>query len=290
MSTLTKISVVILVVLVLLACPVFITMATILPHYKDLYEAKSKENRILAMNLEAKELAIRQLAETKKADTARNESMQAENTAELNKAHAEAAALKAEKAQLEDKLNQMNAELAKLAASDKRHADQMDVLTKQVADVRDSRDKLAEENRRLMEDGKQAMLQRDRQEALAKRYQEQLAESRDREKDLQKRLEAAKSGGGTAAGAPSAAQPAPAGTGNITGTIDEVKGDVASINIGSAKGIRQGMRLIVYRGDTFVGYLQVAEVGLEDAAGFVDGKLAAKVGDRVTDKLLTNVD
>ncbi len=39
------------------------------------------------------------------------------------------------------------------------------------------------------------------------------------------------------------------------------------------------------------GYLQVDTVGLEDAAGFVvDKRLDAKVGDRVADRLVTNVD
>ena len=68
-------------------------------------------------------------------------------------------------------------------------------------------------------------------------------------------------------------------------TILAVKEGIASINAGSAKGIRSGMRLVVYRGAQFVGYLKIIEVEAQEAAGLmVDTAVQAQQGDKVTDE------
>jgi len=105
-------------------------------------------------------------------------------------------------------------------------------------------------------------------------------------------------GGGTGGGAavPGGAT-APAGGGAeamvtdpatpIDGTITSVRGDVAGINIGSAKGIRSGMKLIIFRGSRFVGYLRVQAVEVDEAAGTVlESRSKAVKGDKVTTALL----
>ena len=47
MSILTKICIVVMLVLILLACPVFITQATVVPNYRDLYETAVEDNELL---------------------------------------------------------------------------------------------------------------------------------------------------------------------------------------------------------------------------------------------------
>ena len=69
----------------------------------------------------------------------------------------------------------------------------------------------------------------------------------------------------------------------LHGTILAVKEGIASINVGSAKGIRPGMRLVVYRGNRFVGYLKIVEVEAKEAAGLmVDTVLDVRPGDKLT--------
>jgi len=94
-------------------------------------------------------------------------------------------------------------------------------------------------------------------------------------------LEEAKAGGpATAAGKPE--MPAP----SITGTVDSVRGDLVGINIGAAKGIKPGMKLIVYRGTNFVAHLRVQEVDVNQAAGVLtDKQLDPMPGDKVTTSL-----
>jgi hypothetical protein len=75
-------------------------------------------------------------------------------------------------------------------------------------------------------------------------------------------------------------------SGPVTGTILNLKNDVAEINIGSAKGIAPGMKLIIFRENPFVpfvAYLRVDEVDLNRAVGIiVDRKGEPMRGDKVT--------
>jgi restriction endonuclease len=72
----------------------------------------------------------------------------------------------------------------------------------------------------------------------------------------------------------------------IMGTVTAVSDNLASINVGTAHGVKQGMKLIVYRGDQFVGTLKVEEVRPNEAAGILmNQRLAPMQGDRVTSNL-----
>lgn len=78
----------------------------------------------------------------------------------------------------------------------------------------------------------------------------------------------------------------PATAAPLTGTISAIKGLLVLIDIGKRDGLEEGMRLIVYREDQFVGYLRVEQVGLREAAcTFTRQILPARVGDHVIDRL-----
>ena len=64
--------------------------------------------------------------------------------------------------------------------------------------------------------------------------------------------------------APAATQPA-----NVIGTVTAVKGDIASINVGSAKGVKRGMVAIVSRGAKFICEIQIEEVDINQSAGII---------------------
>lgn len=74
----------------------------------------------------------------------------------------------------------------------------------------------------------------------------------------------------------------------ITGTITAVRDNMASINIGSVKGVREGMTLYVYRDDHFVAHLEIIEVSDTEATGRIfdprQGE-APQTGDKVTTSL-----
>jgi len=72
---------------------------------------------------------------------------------------------------------------------------------------------------------------------------------------------------------------------NIRGQVLAVEGDLLSINVGSAKGVREGMVLLISRKDQLVGYLRIEEVEVDQAAGVIQEKQAdPQQGDTVFQK------
>jgi hypothetical protein len=69
----------------------------------------------------------------------------------------------------------------------------------------------------------------------------------------------------------------------IDGTITAVRSDLASLNVGSADGVKKGMEFKIYRGDKFVAHLRVAEVFASSCAGVVtDMQRDVLRGDKAT--------
>lgn len=109
--------------------------------------------------------------------------------------------------------------------------------------------------------------------------QEQIVEKNNRIAELNDQLA---SGGATVGtGKPVAA------TGvKIDATVTAVKNDLASLNIGSASGVRKDMEFIIYRGENFVAHLRIADVGVADSTGIVLEKMREpKVGDKASTNL-----
>ena len=72
----------------------------------------------------------------------------------------------------------------------------------------------------------------------------------------------------------------------ISGTVTAISDNLASVNVGSAHGVKKGMKLILFRGDQFVGHLKVEQVRINECAGMVMNKqLDPMQGDRVTSDL-----
>lgn len=72
----------------------------------------------------------------------------------------------------------------------------------------------------------------------------------------------------------------------IFGKLTEVDDVTLIINIGKEKGVEKGMRLIVFRDDKFVGYLEVVRVMDTTSAGTMVNRIRdPQVGDNVIDRL-----
>jgi hypothetical protein len=84
---------------------------------------------------------------------------------------------------------------------------------------------------------------------------------------------------------PTAAQPVVTQK-RILGKITAIRQMMLLIDVGSKDGLEKGMRLIVFRGDRFVGYLRVDEVAETESAGtLVRTVMNPQVGDNVIDRL-----
>ncbi len=161
-----------------------------------------------------------------------------------------------------------------LATALKTEAELRQRTVEEVEKLRDRLESAQRENRQLVEQlaRKQAMM-----DAMDKRVQvlrEREIQHQQAREELEARPKKARS--------PKAASAQK----KILATITAVKDNVASIDRGTRHGVGKGMRLIIYRDDKFIGYLSVAVVDLDQAAGFVTTKaLDVKAGDKVTNSL-----
>jgi len=275
--------VVLLVVVLLAASPVFIRQATAIPHYKKLLEAEQIRGKLLDQDRKAKDLAlerangeIKRLAadlEVKKVDLNGQIAVLQGEVTKARLAQNDSAAL----------AKRLEIQIAQLQTIAADAAKRTDVALADAAELRKTINKQNEDMILVKDQNSQLQAGLRRAEELVRVYKEREAEAvRDleaKQEMLAKYAEIAgpydqlvKRGSGTGAGA-----------GDIRATILAVKDRIASINAGTAKGVKAGMRLVVYRNDRFVGYLKVIEVEAQEAAGLIiESVLEAQQGDKVT--------
>jgi septal ring factor EnvC (AmiA/AmiB activator) len=280
LSILTKICVVVLSVLIIFGCAIFIKQATVGPNYRQAYE--QEQSRAKAYQLDAmvekqahntarlqRDQAQAELVE----DTEQNRTMVDKLTADLATARATVASLQGSFATLGAKLGALEVDTAN---ANKRN----DQLAAQLDASRKESDDLNKEVIRLNELVKQTEAEKARAELLARGHAETI-------RDLEDELDNIRRSGATAGASTASGQTSPVASDEIIGTVTAVKDGTASVNIGSAKGIRADMKLIIYRGNTLVGWLRMDEVDVDQAAGIiVDPQMAPAPGDKVTTRAL----
>lgn len=279
MSILTKICVVILLVLVLIACPVFISMATVPQNYKALYRAEQQASQLHQINAQYAEMARQQAVELANAARDKAEDIETRLTQKNQALQAQLAAAQTVSSNVQTQLAELSARMGELDKTYDAYLKQQQRVEEQLADARRENAELAEENRKVTELLRQAQGDIERLEKVARVLREEKAEADRTIEDLQEKLAQAETRGG-----PTAAEPTEVTADReITGTVTVVRDDLAGINVGSANGVRENMKLIIHRGDRFVGYLRVSEVDVNSSAGFiVDNRLDVMRGDKVT--------
>jgi len=193
-----------------------------------------------------------------------------EQIAELQRKMAGAEAeLKRTEGELADLKNDHEAALA-----DRERATQLQELEKKRADrlektSQELLDKATDLQRRNLDLDK-GVRDLTRENAILEEQRRALQEQR---YALEQQLEAIQKRGKTAA-APAEAAPAgataelaPPPSAPIRGQIVDVKENVASISVGSADGVTEGMSFVVYRGSNYLGKLRVTLVEPKGAAG-----------------------
>lgn len=276
MNILTKICVVVLTVLVLVASTVFITMATEPQNWRYHYDMKRQESELYAQSVRFEKLHADRLAADLK-----------DTKALLDKISGELAALKAERladpkdllvAELKSEIETQTTRLTEQGLVLKAEAERNKQFSAQLDECRKTIDDLALKNRRDLAEITQLRGKLERAERTVQALHRQLRDRDERIQELERVVVA-----GPAA-ARREEQPT-AGT-KLIGSIDLIQGETARINVGAAQGAAKGQKLYIYRSDKLVGYIRIEEVDEDSAAGLlVDLKMPAARGDKVTNDL-----
>jgi uncharacterized protein YukE len=280
LGILTKISIVVLVVLVLLACPVFITQAVVGPSYREAYDAQVKKSELAEQAVRAGMLDLQKVTQERNDLAGQLRRDTGELQAALDVAKNQLVVEKQKSDKLSNDLSGITLDLNKLRADYENNSKRTTALTEQRDSALKKIEALSEENRRFSDTLKQSQLEMDRLNEVSRTLREQIAERDDRIRQLEQQV------GGAAAGAAARAPTPVTSEVRINGTVTAVNGDLASINVGSAKGVKPGMSLIIYRGAEYVAKLRVDQVDVGQSAGvIIDKRLDVAQGDKVTDKL-----
>lgn len=278
MNILTKICVVVLLILVLVASVVFINMATVLPNYRELYEAKKTEAALAKQDARTQKLLTNRLTHEMELLADRNSGLSRE-VAKL-KVDAEPDVESRRTAEIVQKLSDFEAKLEAQALTIKAMGDRNTLLEGQLKQERAQIAKLQEQYAAQTGKLTEVTGELQRSERVVRALEQQL---RDREERIAE-LERQKTTPGAAAAEGAVTVAAQS---RVNGTVSAVRGETASINVGAAQGVTRGQKYYIYRNATFVGYLRIDEVDEGEAAGtVVDKQLDPVIGDKVTNDLM----
>jgi len=284
-NILTKICIVLLVLLNVFAAVVYITKLKTDKNYRLLYEegllAKgqaemARDNADLAVKaavhemnekLKQKELQLRE-------EQAKNATLQEQNQA-LQMHLTKTEANRDEQATALAALEQNQSESQKIIEALEAQRTSLDKeIDKQLVENVSLQDLLADANQQIQRDHAEKRVLR---EQLAQREEENVV--------LIEKLKGL--GVTTPTQDEQVVVETPAGT--LTATVTAIQSDgLASINIGSVHGVRDGIEMFIYRGAEFVGHLRIEQVDDTESAGVtfnIREGMAVQQGDSVTTNL-----
>jgi len=285
LDILTKICVVILVVLILLAVPVFINGAIVGPKYKTLYETEQIASKLHQQAARDAELAYQRVFQDLQAAKQRAIDIAADRDEKIRQLSAQLEEERLKGTELGGKLNSISSEIVEINASLKQYIERAKLFSERIAQQQEQIDKLTSENIDLYNQLKTKTADYERVQQIAKGLREQISEYKQTIADLGKQIEALKAGtAGPLRESMAAVPPSLGSEAAISGTITavDVDNNLASIDIGSANGVQPGMEMIISRGDRLVGYLRIEEVETNEAAGIIiEKQLTPMQGDSV---------
>ncbi len=277
MNILTKICIVILVVLSLVSSGVFIKYASEQANYKNLYNMEHQNKLAAEQTARHYALALETSSQNLKDDLDNEKKAHTESKNLIASQQKTIATLQAENVTLKSDKQTLQSDITRLTLNEQKSTQITETIRQQLQKATEEVQKLNEEINALTGGLKEAVARADRQEKVVRLLREQLHEERERIKAL------IASGGTEQAGDKDSVAVADV---EITGNITSVDQNIAEVDVGSAKGLKSGMKLIVYRNDKFVAYLRIEEVDVDSAAGVIEKKqLDPIVGDKATTKL-----
>lgn len=284
MSILTKISVVVLVAVVLVASGVFINMATVPQNYRHLWQqtqVRAERLEQLARVRETEAMKLQNQRDQLRQELAREKR---ERVTDADQLQRQLADCKAQIAQAQKNKEAWEAVARKSQESLQAEQDRSTALREELRTQQARTNDAREEIRRLTDLISEKEVQIDRMAHLLQKRQLELAEKEKRIEELSARLAQRDTDGVTAT--PAAVEDVEVRGPQVpiygTVTAYDTDDNIASINIGTAKGVKKNMKLTIFRGEEFVAYMRVEWVDVSNAIGVVTTKrLQPQQGDKV---------
>ena len=281
MSTLTKICVVVLVVLVLFACPIFIQHALTGPNWRQAYLNEQARRKLADAKARNEELAAGVWRNLYRDEKRKNEDLTMQIQSEAEAKRAVIARLSQVLAEREATIR----ELTTIKAGLQNALNQGMTLNKAQGDElgKQRRDNitLADQLRRTMDKNHELLSDVELLTRTGQVLKTQLAEREREIKDLRLEYQRLKQLAATVV----AKKPPVIGP-KVEGSVTAVRSDIASLNVGSASGVKKGMEFILYRETEFVAHLQIEYVDTTTCSGIiVDAQRDVKVGDKASTSL-----
>ena len=280
MSTLTKICVVVLVVLVIFACAIFIQYAVTVDNYKQAHLNEQARRKLADAKARNEELAAGVWRDLYQEEKRKGEGSTAQFQTEIGQKDAQNARLSQLLAEREATIKELTAIKTGMQNALNESLSLNKAQKKELDDQRSANIQLSDQLR-----GAQAKIDEyeSKIELLNRTHrvlQEQIAEREQENKDLRAENQRLKE-----ATAPVAKTPPVTGP-KVEASITAVRGDIASLNVGSASAVKKGLEFIIYRGSEFVAHLQIEFVDTTTCSGIiVDAQRDVKVGDKATTSL-----
>ncbi|MCP4375898.1 MAG: hypothetical protein GY794_06965 [bacterium] len=283
MSILTKICVVLVLVVSVAASGVFLKVVSVQRSWRDSYDKQKIRADIAGLTAANAKIALdKKGTET---ETVRGELRDVQKLlADEKVAHTTSKATAAsDLATQQGHFEGLKASLTELAQDlEKTHAVQKQLSEQKTALAKDVED-ANEVARRLKKEFAEATVQIRRLETMTQHYARLIKDLRAEKAELEAELASAGKGGGASSVAP---VPVMAPGQSVSGKVTAVSDGVASINIGSAKGIKEKMVLTIFRGGNFVAHLRIDLVEPDTSAGVIlNKKLDVAQGDQVATDL-----
>jgi hypothetical protein len=241
LNILTKISVVVLVLLVAVSCPVFITQATQQPNWKFMYEGSQQQVQLLSQDHRHGQVALQRAQLERDREKGRADGAEAKLHGDVTDLQRQLGDEKVRNAQLDGKLSSMESVLRQLRDDMKAKEDRNIDLVGKLDAERADKNKIIDQFRKTSDDLNREKLTSEKYQREVDYLRGLLRDADDRNAILTAQI---KDRGQTPAGTgkdDGKPKPPP----DVTGTITAVKRDMASINIGSAQGMKIGMELKV---------------------------------------------
>lgn len=286
MSTLTKILVVVFVVLAMFATTVFIQYVNTTANYRQW--GQDQAGKAAA----AQAQAVRAQQELNALTVQRDQA--------VNSLRLEIEALKTELDKTKSDLTKANQDLA-VAQSNQQvmqaRQTNLTTLVQEMEKVRGELNSQLEAANKRVRDLQSDYLQTEQalketqqkadQLELAKRVADEQAEEYKRQiRDLQSKLADAAQGLPITADAVGVVGDGALLPAKIDGTVQAVRGNLASLNVGSADGVTRGTTFTLHRGEKWVGTLQVQDVDANSSAGIlIDVQMTPVPGDKASTRL-----
>jgi hypothetical protein len=264
LNTLTKILIVALSLLCIIAAVLFIQYSVGQPNYRHAYENQREAAAVAEAQAQMQTAVANRAKEALDALAGQKEAGDLQAAERIDTLNTENARLQAENARLTSQQEALSARLVGLEASVAKQTQMNELLSKQLDDRNTVVQELTEQHRRTTLQAQELArdLETARQNVGVKAGLLAAAESKILE--LEQRL--TRAGTGTRMEEP-APVPATVINGRVT-AVDAVH-LVAQLNVGTADGVQEGMRFVLYRGADFVGELEVAQVEPNNCAGLL---------------------